>query len=377
MEKNSCRKEKMGYLIYDLSCQKYIIKEKIESDIPYRMIEHHRDYENVLSAPLTIFMELTKQCNLNCKHCFRDNNDSKNLCTDDWFYIIDQLYDYGVCSVKITGGEPFLRTDLKNILQYLDHYAIDYIVFTNGFFIEDNIDWLKELTHLKCIRVSIDGTEKINDIIRGAGSWERAISSIFLLEKHCIPCEINYTITKQNYKDLPGLSKELRKRGINSIIHTGFIKYAGNAKENIEQCFISNQEIYQVSHVIKNYQKVYSNISDLYLLKPIYYEIFRSTYGCPAGRISMTIKQDGTVIPCGILPKNTFTCGNIISDGLYAVWNNSTMLSLNGIDVHKQCETCKHLFINCTGGCRGNAFNYFNQLDEEDINCSVYQVFCD
>lgn len=376
MKKNTCRKEEMGYLLYDSSSKKYILEEKVEPNTPYRMIENSQDYDNTLSAPLTVFLELTKQCDLNCKHCFRDNNDSNDLCTNEWFYIIDQLHDYGVCSVKITGGEPFLRPDIKNILQYLDYHSIDYIIFTNGFILENNIDWLKELTHLVCIRVSIDGTEKTNDIIRGAGSWERAISSILLLERYRIPCEINYTITKQNYKELPSLSNELLTRGINSNIHTGFVKYAGNAKGNIEQCFISNQEIYQASYEIKEYQRIYSNISELHLLKPIYYKIFGNIYGCPAGRTSMTIKQDGTVIPCGILPKNAFSCGNIIHDGLHTVWNNTTMLSLSNIDVYKKCETCKYLFVNCTGGCRGNAFNYHDKLDGEDINCSVYQVFC-
>lgn len=372
-----CRKEKIGYIIYDPDKRKISIEKELQESIDYRVINPGVSPSNSLISPITVFLELTKRCNLSCKHCFRDYDDGKDLSTEDWIDIIDGLYESGVCSVKITGGEPFIRSDLSIILDYLEQKYINYIIYTNGCFEERYIQWLKNLKYLDLVRVSVDGIPETNDSIRGLGVWDKAITTIKKLEANNIPCELNYTVSRQNYVEIPILSKIIREANISAPIHTGFIKCAGKAKYNDKHCFYDNKSIYEVATIIKGYESQLSNLSKLVLLKPIYYELFGDSYGCPAGRTSMTIKQDGTVIPCGVLPKKDFQCGNILKDGINSVWNSRCMISLNEIPVAEQCKNCIQLYKNCTGGCRGNAYNLCGSLDVEDINCSVYKVFCD
>lgn len=372
-----CRKEKIGYIIYDPDKRKISIEKELQESIDYRVINPVVSPSNPLISPITVFLELTKRCNLSCKHCFRDYDDEKDLSTEDWIDIIDGLYESGVCSVKITGGEPFMRSDLSIILDYLEQKYINYIIYTNGCFEERYIQWLKNLKYLDLVRVSVDGIPETNDSIRGLGVWDKAITTIKKLEANNIPCELNYTVSRQNYVEIPKLSKIIREANISAPIHTGFIKCAGKAKYNDKHCFYDNKSIYEVATIIKGYESQLSNLSKLVLLKPIYYELFGDSYGCPAGRTSMTIKQDGTVIPCGVLPKKDFQCGNILKDGINSAWNSRCMISLNEIPVAEQCKNCIQLYKNCTGGCRGNAYNLCGSLDVEDINCSVYKVFCD
>lgn len=370
-----CRKEKVGYLLYDPIMKSIQLEKELVDKSNYRIISPQKIATNTLMSPITVFLEITKRCNLFCSHCFRDYNDRTDLSTKEWCDIIDELYKNGVCTVKITGGEPFLRTDLNEIINRLEKRHINYIVYTNGFYIEKSIAWLKKLQYLDVVRVSIDGLSQINDSIRGKGAWTTAINSIKLLLFNKIPCEINYTITMENYKDLPKLSQYLIDNKIDVQIHTGFIKYAGNAMRNSSQCFFDNESLYKVASQIKKYEEQRKNITELTLLKPIYYELFGKTFGCPAGRTSMIIKQDGTVLPCGILPKDQFNCGNILYDSFLKIWDCPNMLQFGNLSVLEGCKQCPNLFKNCTGGCRGNSFNVFNSINSCDINCSVYKVF--
>lgn len=69
--------------------------------------------------------------------------------------------------VKITGGEPFLFPRFFDLVDYLETVGLNYIIYTNGFFVSQYIDMLLNLKHLITIRISIEGTKEINDMIRG------------------------------------------------------------------------------------------------------------------------------------------------------------------------------------------------------------------
>lgn len=77
--------------------------------------------------------------------------------------------------VKITGGEPFLYQSFVEVLEYLDAKQLNYIVYTNGVFVKRYISKLVKLKNLITLRVSLEGTQKYNDYIRGKGNFDKTI----------------------------------------------------------------------------------------------------------------------------------------------------------------------------------------------------------
>lgn len=369
------RKEFPGFLVFDVKADSITLENDIRKYKNALYFDNPQD--KVLSAPTQVFAEITDECMLQCKHCFNgEKRKSECLAFDAWKKIIDELANHGVFRVRISGGEPFCRSDIIDILSYLDTKPIRYSVYTNGLLIHKYIQQLKCLKNLKFIRLSVDGTRLVNDSIRGEGVYNKAIAAIKLLEQNGIPCQINYTISNTNYMVLGELSDELTKLGIKSKIHVGFIKIGGRAKENLENCFIDEELFEQQAAEIRDCINSRENIAEYVLLRPLYNQIYGDAIGCPGGRINFVIKANGDVTPCGVLPDGALKCGNLLRDSLHEVWHCKNMEAVRNIPIRPECLSCKYLFVNCTGGCWANPYNLFGDLCGRDINCATYRVFC-
>lgn len=369
------RKEFPGYLVFNIRDDVISLENDISQFNNYLYFDNLN--EKVLSAPTQVFAEVTDECLLRCKHCFNgERRNNTELPIDDWKRIIDKLADNGVFRVRITGGEPFCRKDIIELLSYLDTKPIRYSIYTNGILLEKYIDQLKNLQNLSCVRVSIDGTREVNDSIRGAGVFDKAISAVKLLESNNIPCQINFTISNTNYKVLGALSEELIKEGIKSKIHVGFIKIGGRAKHNIENCFVDEEAFEKQVIEIRECINSHTNIVEYVLLRPLYNRIYGNAIGCPGGRINFVIKSNGDVSPCGVLPEGALSCGNLLRNSFSEVWHHKNMEKVRQIPIQSKCTKCKYLFVNCTGGCWANPYNLFGNLYGRDINCATYRAFC-
>ena len=235
MKEHINRNEYFGEMTYDIKNHKTTITQckRYSTDLCDQNIKYY------LSAPTSVFLELVNKCNLNCRHCFNGGiRDGKLLTIETWKQIIDQLVDMKVFFVKITGGEPFLYPQLFELLHYLDSKQLNYIIYTNGLKINDNIDKIKDLKNLLMLRVSLEGTKEYNDYIRGMGNFDKVISVLKILDIYGINYSINYTINKDNYIVLPDLEKYIYDIcNLNTTIHLGFIKYAGSSLYNEKLCF--------------------------------------------------------------------------------------------------------------------------------------------
>lgn len=342
-----------------------------------RYIDKTKEHDSI-SAPETVFFELTKKCNLRCGHCFNDSGirAENELSLEEIFDIIDKLYDAGVFSIKVTGGEPFSRKDILSILEYLEEKGLNFIVYSNGTNIEPRyLSKLKSFKHLLKIRISIDGIEETNDSIRGKGTFKKAMETAKNLCENNIPCEINYTITKNNYTQLNIVAKYLENNNINCKINIGFVKIAGRAINGSEEYYFTEENIEEAVSLIKEQMLSVKSIKSFYLLEPIYYQLFGDSFGCPAARLTMTIKSNGDVYPCGLFSKNdSLLCGNLTKNSFDEIWESSAMHIIRSLPEREECKECEFYLDSCTGACRGNALNYFDNICDKDINCFVYQV---
>ena len=162
-------------------------------------------------APLFCGHKLTYNCNLKCKMCPFWKRSTTDLSTEKEKTILKHIYDSGVCGIAFEGGEPLLRKDLNEILDYSRSLPLQTSLITNGTLLESKIDEIAQYIN-GGVYVSLDGIEKTHDEIRGvSGCFKKAIKGISAASKK-IPVAINTTIIAENVneiEDLVKLAKEL------------------------------------------------------------------------------------------------------------------------------------------------------------------------
>jgi len=186
-------------------------------------------------------IELTKNCNLRCKYCFNEaGKGSPDLPLYQWIELLDSLYNAGLRVIKVSGGEPFLYT---NILDFLDYAQKKFIVSvnTNGYFINEEISRRLSTMHLQSVQVSLDSiTPKVHDSLRGKGTWEKAMRAIKLLHHAGVPIRVSTTVTTQNYNELGNIRNLANK--YEAELSLEVLKKVGKANNLDSMYFISNPE---------------------------------------------------------------------------------------------------------------------------------------
>lgn len=181
--------------------------------------------------PHFVVYEPTLLCNLHCSFCYV----ADILNPEDWrqkelsIEELDRIFDRGVASFNVTGGEPFVRKNLLEIFELFRTKGMrcDYIT-TNGTVIrEDRADALAELVRsgfLKHISVSIDGPPDFHDAVRGQrGAFRKTADNIVMLRTRfaergtSLPLSINTTLTAGNLHLLKDVVDEAEKLDVGLI----------------------------------------------------------------------------------------------------------------------------------------------------------------
>ena len=134
-----------------------------------------------LDAPICLTWELTYACNLECVHCLSSSGrrDPRELTTGEAKAVLDELHDLQVFYINIGGGEPMIRRDFFELLEYSIGRGIGVKFSTNGAFIDRaKAERLAAMDYLD-IQISLDGTDAVtNDAVRGDGSYDTAITAM-------------------------------------------------------------------------------------------------------------------------------------------------------------------------------------------------------
>lgn len=337
-------------------------KKLLTSDVNY--IE--RKETTGLSAPLKISLNITKRCNLRCKHCFTDagNFDSNELTTAELFGFIDQMRKAGSFFITIGGGEPLLRGDLFEIIKYARDNFIAVSIVTNGLLIDEEIAKKFNALNLDTITVSIDGLEKNHDQIRGVGNFRKTVDKIKILRENCRTTKLaaRVTINSLNideYKELIGLAEDLSL----DLMRFTPILLLGRAKENQELLVSQDKYI----RFLRDIQDVKTKIK---LILPNQEDgrkwwVSPDDFGCHCGKEACWITQTGDFYPC-IFFGDKFLAGNIKKEKFIDLWEKSkSMVKLCGNLLCKKCLEYKK----CRSGCRARALWEYGDINAVDPLC--------
>lgn len=156
-------------------------------------------------SPIVAAIKITQRCNLKCNHCAWSNKITRDLPFDEWKGIIDDLYNRGVTTIAIEGGEPTLYKNIFAMVEYIKSKNMCVIFITNGTQdiskINPDVFW-----------VSIDGMKKSHNKIRGDGVFEKAISTLGKNRDRKIL--VLSTISKTNAGDIESFCEYFSSSGL-------------------------------------------------------------------------------------------------------------------------------------------------------------------
>ncbi|MDD5097226.1 MAG: radical SAM protein [Candidatus Omnitrophica bacterium] len=170
----------------------------------------HKSAKNK-SKLLRVMFELTYRCNFHCRHCYipLKYRKQKELKTQDIFSILDQLAKMGCFYLGFTGGEPFLRKDIMEILWYAKKKGFEIIVYTNGSLINKKL--AKELSKLRPNKIDITipaitkpAFERITEL---PNSKNKVFKAIHLLHKAGVNLGFKTCALKENKNEIKNIQK--------------------------------------------------------------------------------------------------------------------------------------------------------------------------
>ena len=157
-------------------------------------------------SPLRVMFELTYRCNFSCQHCYVPQSYKKynELKTKEVFSLLDQLKEIGCFYLGFTGGEPFMREDIIEILWYAKRCGFELIIYTNGSLINEKI--ASQLERLRPNKVDItipamskDAFERISGV---SGSRDKVFKAIDLLYKKGVNLGFKSCVLKENENEI-------------------------------------------------------------------------------------------------------------------------------------------------------------------------------
>jgi MoaA/NifB/PqqE/SkfB family radical SAM enzyme len=274
-----------------------------------------------------IQLEYNYRCNFRCKHCAIDKlakNKGPTLTVADVKRIADQADTMGLASICISGGEPLIFPDLKDIVDAIGPQRFVISIDTNGWLLnEEKIRWLVSIG-VDRIHLSIDGLEANHDDFRGVkGSWRRNVAALDLCKEHGLGVIVNIVATKSLI-----VSGELIRQlefiapyGHHaSIIHA---KPAGSFEDYREE-ICDSKDIEYIQTLTKKYN------CSTHLSPNCGYE-----FGCLCMKRHFSITAHGHVLPCPWIP---VSLGNIHEESLAAIVKRGLEIKWFSYDNKFSCQ---------------------------------------
>jgi len=243
----------------------------------------------------------TMRCNLRCEGCYAfEYRKSGELTTDEFDRVITECKDLGMYFFTISGGEPFVREDLLDMLK--KHNDAFFQIYTNGTLITDDIaDRLLELGNA-APAISVEGYDRETNARRGKGTYERVLAAMARLKERGLPFGISITMTQHNAETITSdrLFDFYIDRG---AVFAWIFQYIPIGREPNVDLMATPEQRTALRH----------RVADLRKRKPIFIGDFwndgQYVGGCMAGgRLYFHVTSNGNVEPCVFCH---FAVGNI------------------------------------------------------------------
>ena len=340
------------------------------------------DDKPVYRGPVIAHLAITHACNMNCKYCSVKDMHSRiknGLPTEDYKKMIDKLVDIGAFQIGLTGGEPTTRPDLVELARYVASKNVACNLTTNGYNVPEKLIIDLKEAGLTQVQISLDSYKKdIHEKYRTAGSFDKAIETAKLFKKHGFIVGVDTVVTNDNLNDLEAFMDFLEENDFDGLtiikLKQGHLDLETFKKQ------VPDYDKYAevIDKVCRRNGKLEvtidcSSVSNLCKTLTLEEQNKIHSAGCPAGHSLISIAPNGDMFPCAALTNDNYKIGNLLTDDLEKVWNESELLKdLRGVKnkIEGKCKTCPKLDV-CRGGCRGIADSLSGKKFYSDANCKI------
>jgi mycofactocin radical SAM maturase len=363
------RPERFGALAYDFDTRRLSFVRSAKT-AGGRLIDH---FEQGLDAPICLTWELTYACNLACTHCLSSSGrrDPRELSTAECLAVIDELEAMKVFYVNIGGGEPTVRRDFWEIVEYATAHHVGVKFSTNGSRIDPEAAAQIAGSDYLDVQISLDGaTSQVNDAVRGVGSYATALLAMGNLRDAGVRgFKLSVVATRHNVPQLDAFKAIADEFG--AQLRLTRLRPSGRGADvwdELHPTAEQQREIYD--WLVAHGEDVLTGDSFFHL----------SAFGgplpglnlCGAGRVVCLIDPVGDVYACPFAIHDTFLAGNIRDPGGFAhVWRASELFTaLREPQATGACGSCT-MYDSCRGGCMAAKFFTGLPLDGPDPECAL------
>jgi radical SAM protein with 4Fe4S-binding SPASM domain len=299
-------------------------------------------------------LHVSNACNLRCSHCAVIDGyvRRKQLGKDALFRVIDQLAEMDGAGLALSGGEPLLRRDLPEILEYAAG-KVHVILSTNGILITEEI--AAQLARVRAtIEISVDGScAEIHDRLRGPGAFEATMRGIERLAAAGIAREIRFatTLTKVNLADLDAIISLAERLGV-SLVRFSPVQPIERAERFWGEVGLTPDELRQAYRFLylelgKRQVEIRGGFPGFAL------DFANGEQWCALGK-TLALDPEGNFYPCQLFQHPAYRVGNIHELSLREATESPRLLETIRAATSRRCmvEACKS--CNWRNFCQGS-----------------------
>lgn len=254
---------------------------------------------------------LSENCNLKCLHCYQDNHVPVQLefaqlkkIYEQFKNLLDKLGMKG--HINITGGEPFCNPYLFDVLDLIrndSEKSVSFSILTNGTLITKEIAQKIKQYNPYYVQVSLEGGKRINDYIRGDGTYKKIGRAIRILRDEDIFTSVSFTANSLNYREFPKVAKYAKSCGANNLWSDRYIPIGGSTDKELSLNYEQTREYFKIMKIERGKALKRKSKMRISMNRALQFqEIDDFAYGCTAGDMLLTVMENGDLVPCRRMP---------------------------------------------------------------------------
>ena len=305
-------------------------------------------------SPLNVMLSVTNHCPSRCNYCNIPLRKQEELTTRQIFSLIDQISLMGCQRLGLWGGEPLVRDDIGEIVDYAKEKNLFVTLDSNGYMVPEKMKLLKNLDHLI---LALDGPEAVHDLNRERGSFQKVMAAIEAVSGKAAFWTIT-VLTKHNIDSIDFILDKAREYG---FLATFQLLHHNDILGRNNDALLPDSESYRrtIRKLILEKKKNAPIASSLnYLNYILQWPDYKSTtysnridnLRCWAGRLYCNVDTDGSIYPCSLLVDKVKAL-NFMECGFREAFENITQ------------DSCK--------ACMASCFTEYNYLYSLDILSAI------
>ena len=215
-------------------------------DLPSHLLQFSADKKPV------VVWNVTKQCNLKCVHCYAKATAGpapNELTQAEGLALLQDLKDFGVPVVLFSGGEPLMRPDLLELVEWTVNHGMRAVISTNGTLITPEVARRLKDLGLSYVGISLDGTEPTHDKFRGQpGAFAAAMAGVRNCQAAGLKVGLRFTVSRLNFQEVPAIFDLVEEYDIPRICFYHLV-YAGRGSKLVEEA-LSHQQTRELVDLI-------------------------------------------------------------------------------------------------------------------------------